>query len=49
MFYVDASNTHWAGIITQIPIEEVHVPHFYKRQEPLAFLSGRFTDGQHRR
>ena len=45
-FYVDASDTHWAGIATQVPNDDVHLPHQDKRHEPLAFLSGHFTDTQ---
>lgn len=45
-FYTDASDTHWAGICTQVPIEDIHKPHADKRHEPLSFLSGRFDDTQ---
>lgn len=47
-FYVDALDDHWVGITTQIPIEDIHLPHNEKRHEPLSFLSGRFTDTQSR-
>ena len=43
---MDASETHWAGIATQIQAKDIHVQHSDKRHEPLAFLSGRFTDTQ---
>ena len=42
-FYVDASDTHWAGIVTEVPQAHVHLPHAEKSHEPLAFLSGHFT------
>ena len=45
-FYVDASYTHWAGLTTQIPKEDRHKKNHLKRHEPLAFLSGRFTETQ---
>ena len=44
--YVDASDTHWGGIITQIPPHEVLLEHSQKNHEPLAFLSGHFNDTQ---
>lgn len=45
-FYVDASDTHWAGIATQVPRQDAHLDHSERRHEPLAFLSGRFNDTQ---
>lgn len=47
-FYADASDTHWAGITTQVPMADLHKPHSLKRHEPLSFLSGHFTDTQMR-
>ena len=45
-FYVDASDTHWAGVVTQIPFSHVHQSHAEKQHDPLAFLSGHFTPTQ---
>lgn len=42
-FYIDALDTHWAEIATQIPREDMHLPHCDKHHEPVAVLSGHFT------
>lgn len=45
-FYVDASDTQWAGMETQIPKADADVPQHSKRHKNLAFLSGKFNDTQ---
>ena len=44
--YVDASDEAWAGIVTQVPTTDMHLPHHERRHQPLAFLSGHFTPTQ---
>jgi len=44
--FTDASDSVWSGVITQVPISDVNLPHSEKRHEPLAFLSGRFDATQ---
>lgn len=41
--YTDASDSHWSGIVTQVPIEDLSKPHAEQPHEPLAFHSGRFS------
>ena len=40
--YTDASISHWGGVLTQIPAEDLPLPREEQRHEPLAFLSGSF-------
>lgn len=47
-FYVDASNLHWAGIVTQVPTDDLFLNDDEKRHEPLGFFSGSFIDTQRR-
>lgn len=44
--YTDASDVCWSGIATQVPDDDLNLPHAERRHTPLAFLSGRFTDTQ---
>lgn len=44
--YTNASNTHWAGIVTQVPYDQQSRPHAKQEHEPLAFHSGRFAKTQ---
>lgn len=46
--YTDSSDHVWSGIVTQVPFEDLSLPHADQRHEPLAFLSGRFSDCQYR-
>ena len=39
----DASEHYWAGVLTQIPQEDVAKTQAEKRQGPLAFVSGAFS------
>ena len=39
----DASEHYWAGVLTQIPIEDAAKPQSEQRHEPLAFVSGAFS------
>ncbi|KAH9150500.1 hypothetical protein AeRB84_006672 [Aphanomyces euteiches] len=40
----DASDKFWGAVATQIPSEDLSLPLEDQRHEPLAFLSGTFTD-----
>ena len=42
--FTDASDTHWAGVITQCHPDELKKPFQEQCHEPLAFTSGAFTD-----
>lgn len=44
--YTDASDSHWSGMITQVPNADLSLPHSEQRHEPLAFHSGRFDPTQ---
>lgn len=44
--YTDASDYFWSGIVTQVPSNDINLPHTDKRHEPLGFLSGRFSRQQ---
>ena len=44
--YTDASDLAWAGILTQVPMSDIHETHQQQRHAPLAFLSGRFDKTQ---
>lgn len=44
--YTDASESHWSGILTQVPYAQLHLPHADQDHEPLAFHSGRFSGAQ---
>jgi RNase H-like domain found in reverse transcriptase/Integrase core domain/Reverse transcriptase (RNA-dependent DNA polymerase)/Chromo (CHRromatin Organisation MOdifier) domain len=41
--FTDASDRHWASIITQVPPEDLSLPICDQRHEPLSFLSGSFN------
>lgn len=41
--YTDVSNTHWAAVVTQIPLEDVEKAHADKTHEPLALVPGHFN------
>ena len=41
--FTDASDTHWAAVLTQIPQTEIGMDINDQKHEPLAFLSGAFT------
>lgn len=42
--YTDASECFWSGLVTQIPMEDLSKLCYEQRHEPLAFLSGHFSD-----
>ena len=44
----DASDHYWAGVLTQIPLEDVAKPQAEQRHEPLAFVSGAFSGAMSR-
>jgi len=44
--FTDASDSVWSGVITQIPLSDINLPHNEKRHQPLAFLSGKFDATQ---
>lgn len=44
--YTDASESHWSGILTQVPYTQLQLPHAKQDHEPLAFHSGRFSGAQ---
>lgn len=44
--YTDASDTHWSGIVTQIPINDIDKPHGAQSHDPLDLLSVSFTNTQ---
>lgn len=44
--YTDASEIAWSGIVTQVPYEDLNLPHAKQQHKPLAFLSGRFNATQ---
>ena len=46
--YVDASDLSWAGIVSQIPYCDIHLPHSDQAHEPFFFLSGNFNATQSR-
>ena len=41
--FTDASETHWSGILTQVPNDQLKRPLEEQEHEPLSFLSGSFT------
>ena len=40
--FTDASDSHWASVLTQVPNEDLEKPFEEQRHSPLAFLSGNF-------
>jgi len=44
--YTDASDNHWAGVVTQCEPEELGKPTMEQRHQPLAFVSGTFSGSQ---
>lgn len=44
--YTDALHRAWSGIITQVPHNDVSLPHVELCHSPLSFLSGRFNATQ---
>lgn len=40
--FTDASELHWSGVVTQIPLADLSSAAAYQRHEPLDFLSGHF-------
>lgn len=44
--YTDASDTHWSGIVTQVPLSDTSLSHLEQAHDPLAFHSGRFSETQ---
>jgi hypothetical protein len=42
--FTDASDTHWSGLVTQIPATDVTKSFELQAHEPLACVSGAFTD-----
>jgi hypothetical protein len=41
--FTDASDTHWASVLTQVPLEDMASSVDQQRHEPLAFMSGVFS------
>lgn len=41
--FSDASDTHWASVLTQVPREQLQLEVEKQHHEPLSFLSGSFT------
>jgi hypothetical protein len=41
--FTDASDTHWAGVVTQVPREQLSLPVAEQSHQPLAFVSGAFS------
>lgn len=46
--FTDASDFHSAGMITQIPVEDIDKPFDEQRHQPLGFCSHRFSDVEKR-
>jgi len=46
--FTDASETHWSGVLTQIPASEVNEEIQNQGHEPLSFLSGTFKGSSSR-
>ncbi|MDR3427814.1 reverse transcriptase domain-containing protein [Silvimonas sp.] len=46
--FTDASDLHWAGVITQVPPEQLALPLDQQHHSPLAFVSGSFDATQRR-
>lgn len=46
--YTDSSDHVWSGIVTQVPFGDLALAHAEQRHEPLAFISGRFSDREYR-
>ena len=46
--FTDASETHWASMLTQLPTTEMKLSLEKQNHEPLAFLSGSFTGSSSR-
>lgn len=44
--YTEASDSHWSGILTQVPLAHLRKEHKNKAHDPLAFHSGRFSSVQ---
>lgn len=44
--YKDASETHWSGILTEVPLSDISLPHSDQAYEPLAFHFGLFSATQ---
>ena len=44
--FTDASKFHWAGVVTQVPREDLDKPLLQQRHRPLAFVSGSFRGSQ---
>lgn len=44
--FTDASDEHWAGVVTQCSPSDMHKERCAQRHEPLAFLGGSFTGAQ---
>ena len=44
--YTDASRKFWAGVVTQLPPEQLSLPMDRQKHEPLAFLGGAFKGAQ---
>ena len=41
--FTDASDTHWAAVLTQVPEEDIKKDVHQQNHEPLSFLSGAFS------
>lgn len=41
--YTDASDSHWSGMVTQVPVHDLSKPYAQQAHDPLAFHSGRFS------
>lgn len=41
--FTDASDSHWSGIVTQVPRDQLTLPHIDQTHDTLAFHSDRFS------
>ena len=46
--HTDASDHYWAGVLTQVPPEDLAKPQQAQRHSPLAFISGAFKNALYR-
>jgi RNase H-like domain found in reverse transcriptase/Reverse transcriptase (RNA-dependent DNA polymerase) len=46
--FTDASDTHWSGILTQVPADQMDLPTEEQDHQPLAFQSGAFKGASER-
>lgn len=46
MFFTNASDTFWSGILTQVQMEDLKILNEQQRHEPMDLLSGRLEQTQ---